>query len=92
VPSSRRNRGGDKGQSVPTPPPVEDKEQERYLERRHRLEIVRGYVMVLVGVGLIVFAFVPPIKPASMTLGGAMIGFNPILQSIGGRSAGEQSG
>lgn len=46
--------------------------------------IVRGYVLLAVGVFLIVISFQKPYKPATLTLGGAMIGFNPILRSVQG--------
>lgn len=54
-----------------------------YRENRRRQELIRGYVLIVVGVGLIVFSCIPPVRPALLTLGGAMIGFNPILRSIG---------
>ena len=72
---------------------TEEVERRKFEARKRTLIIVRGYVLLIVGVGLIIFAFIPPVKPASMTLGGAMIGFNPILRSMGDAgSAASQSG
>jgi hypothetical protein len=52
------------------------------------LELVRGYVLLFVGVGLIIWSFVGgPVKPGALTLGGALIGFNPLFRATMSASA-----
>ena len=45
------------------------------------LNIVRGYVLLFFGVGLIIFGVTGPIHPGAMTLGGALVGFNPLFRA-----------
>jgi hypothetical protein len=44
------------------------------------LGLVRGYVLLFAGVGLVVYSLVGTVKPAPLTLGGALIGLNPLLK------------
>ena len=48
------------------------------------LGIVRGYVLLILGVGLIIFGVAGPIHPGAMTLGGALVGFNPLFKATMG--------
>jgi hypothetical protein len=45
------------------------------------LGIIRGYVLLVLGVGLIIFSVIGPIHPGAMTLGGALVGFNPLFKA-----------
>jgi hypothetical protein len=47
------------------------------------LNLVRGYVLLVVGVGLIVWSFLGsgPVKAGALTMGGALIGFNPLFRA-----------
>ena len=40
------------------------------------LGIIRGYVLLVLGVGLI-----GPVHPGALTLGGALVGFNPLFKA-----------
>jgi hypothetical protein len=53
----------------------------RYRHHQQTLRLVRAYVLIAVGVGLVVYSLFPPIHPAALTLGGAMVGFNPMLHA-----------
>jgi len=44
-------------------------------------ELVRGYVILGMGVFLIIYSLVAPIKPAILTLGGSLIGTDPLLRA-----------
>jgi len=48
-----------------------------------RLNLVRGYVLLIVGVGLIIYSFVAgaSVHAGALTLGGALIGFNPLFRA-----------
>jgi hypothetical protein len=52
--------------------------------RRYRL--IRGYVVLGVGVGLIVIGATNGINPAILTLGGTVIGFDPMVRAASGSS------
>lgn len=60
---------------------VADDADEHFKRSANRLVIVRGYVLIVIGVGLIIWSFIPPVKPATLTLGGAILGFNPIIRA-----------
>jgi hypothetical protein len=45
------------------------------------LNLVRGYVLLFFGIGLIIFGVTGPIHPGAMTLGGALVGFNPLFRA-----------
>lgn len=47
----------------------------------HRLNLVRGYALLVVGIGLIFFSFIGDLKPGALTLGGALVGFNPLFRA-----------
>lgn len=50
-------------------------------ERRH-FEVVRGYVLLGVGVLLIIYSLAGDmIEPAILTLGGAMLGVDPVARA-----------
>jgi hypothetical protein len=46
--------------------------------------LVRSYVLLFTGVGLVIYSLIGGIKPASLTLGGALIGLNPLLKVAAG--------
>lgn len=46
-----------------------------------RLTLVRGYVLIGVGVLMIIYAFVPPQHPAVLTLGIGVLGLNPLMRA-----------
>jgi hypothetical protein len=43
--------------------------------------LVRGYTLLFLGVGLIVWGIWPPIDPAIFTFGGSLVGLNPVLKA-----------
>jgi hypothetical protein len=43
--------------------------------------LVRGVVILVIGVGILIYALVPPIQPVLLTSGGALIGMDPMLRS-----------
>ena len=45
------------------------------------LGIIRGYVLLVLGVGLIIFGLIGPVHPGALTLGGALVGFNPLFKA-----------
>jgi hypothetical protein len=45
---------------------------------------IRAYTILALGVFMVIWSFVPPIHPAVLTLGGALIGFDPMLRSAAG--------
>jgi hypothetical protein len=46
-----------------------------------RYYLVRGYTLLFLGVGLIVWGIWPPIDPAIFTFGGTLVGLNPVLKA-----------
>lgn len=48
-----------------------------------KLELIRGYVLLFAGVGLLIYSFVAGVSntPGALTLGGALIGFNPLFRA-----------
>jgi hypothetical protein len=51
------------------------------------LNLVRGYVLLVVGVLLILYAFVDGVShaPGALTMGGALVGFNPLFRATVGQ-------
>lgn len=43
--------------------------------------VIRGYVILGLGVLLVVYGVVPPVDPAIFGFGGTLLGFNPMLKS-----------
>ena len=63
----------------------ESEPQEKANGGLRTLNLVRGYVLLVVGIGLIIYSFVGKTKPGALTLGGALVGFNPLFQAtVGG--------
>jgi hypothetical protein len=46
-----------------------------------RFHLVRAYVLLVVGVGLVTYSLVGMIEPAVLTLGGALLGADPLIRS-----------
>ena len=57
-------------------------DRRRYERSRQRFQLVRAYVLMGIGICLVIYSFIPPIHPAALTLGGAVIGFNPLMQAV----------
>ena len=64
--------------------PEEISEDQKFIRQRHKIAVIRSYVLIGVGVLLVVYSLIPPIHPAALTLGGGMIGFSPVVQSAAG--------
>lgn len=52
------------------------------------LNLVRGYALLVIGLGLIVWSFIGETKPGALTLGGALVGFNPLFRATIGNGHG----
>ena len=52
-------------------------------DRRENLfKLIRAYTILGAGIFLVLYAFLSgPVKPGALTLGGALIGFNPLFQA-----------
>jgi len=49
--------------------------------RVRTLNLIRGYVLLAVGCGLLIFGVIGGAKPGALTLGGALVGFNPLFRA-----------
>jgi hypothetical protein len=56
------------------------------------LNLIRGYVLLLVGCGLVVWGVIPPAKAGALTMGGALVGFNPLFRATIGSGSGHHGG
>jgi hypothetical protein len=48
---------------------------------RRKFDLVRGYVLLGIGALLVVYSLVGTVDPAILTLGGAILGVNPVAVS-----------
>jgi len=64
------------------PDPAETKpEQDNDNGRWKRLRLIQGYVLIVLGAGLIIYSVIPPVHAAALTIGGAMVSFNPMIKA-----------
>jgi hypothetical protein len=49
--------------------------------RLRKFQLVRGYVLLILGVVLVIYGVAPPVDPAIFGFGGTLLGFNPILKA-----------
>jgi hypothetical protein len=49
--------------------------------RIKRFYLIRGYVILILGIVLVVYGVAPPVDPAIFGFGGTLLGFNPMVKA-----------